>query len=247
VVRYRGAVLPIITLNDFLKFPKPKDTPPLETMCVIVVQKAGRSYGIEVDDILDVASLDANIDDSLRDRTGILGNIIYNEEVIVVVDILQIVHKESLRMGQRTDSSVQQELNITEYDAKRSKTRILFAEDTAFFRKHVGSVLKQAGYEVTSVNDGKEALDTLESSESGKFSIVLSDVEMPIMGGIELAKNVRLNERLKHLPLVALTTKYSEHHVKEGIQSGFTAYLEKMNPEQLIKQLDELTFKRKAS
>ncbi|MFM8316152.1 MAG: chemotaxis protein CheA, partial [Deltaproteobacteria bacterium] len=81
VVRYRGAVIPIISLNESLKFNTEGEVPSKnENLSVIVVQKGGRVYGIEVDEIIDVASLDANIDDSVLDRPGILGNIIQNDE-----------------------------------------------------------------------------------------------------------------------------------------------------------------------
>ncbi|MFM8314607.1 MAG: response regulator, partial [Deltaproteobacteria bacterium] len=135
----------------------------------------------------------------------------------------------------------------TEFKSVRSDIRILFAEDTPFFRKQVGAVLTGAGFNVQIVNDGQAALEMLESSDPSKFSIVLSDVEMPRMNGLELAKNIRSNPALKNLPMIALTTKFSERHVKEGLQAGFTNYLEKMNPEKLIQELDRISKERRAA
>lgn len=248
VVRYREAVLPIISLSQCLKL-NPSSIAPSQSdkMPVIVVQKSGRRYGIEVEDILDVAALDSNVDDSLRDRPGILGNIIYNDEVVVVIDILEIIEKERARMSVGAESKDSETNPENEPSDFRKEMRILFAEDTPFFRKQVCSVLARAGYSVVTANDGREALDLLESSPDSKFNLVLSDVEMPRMNGLELAQSIRSNERLKNLPLIALTTKFSETHIKEGLRSGFNAYLEKMNPEQLIRELDKMAKERRSA
>lgn len=241
VMRYRGSILPIIKLSEILGF-KSENSQEKELLSVIVVQKNTRFYGIEVDDILDVASVDGTIDDALADRTGILGNIIFGNEVLVVVDILAIVDQEAKRMSKNSNLGVVgEEKGSTDFNPSRKNVKILFAEDTAFFRKHVVSVLQRAGFEVTTANDGAEAFKKLDAVDAGAFTLVISDIEMPKMNGLELAAAIRKEERFKTLPLIALTTKFSEHHAKEGQKAGFNLYLEKMNPAQLVEAIDKVT------
>lgn len=243
VIRYRGDILPIISLNAYLKFPTQTEESK-NRLSVIVVRKSDKHYGIEVNDILDVCSVDANVDDSLKDRPGILGNIIMGEEVVVIVDILEVLSGERERLGQKEVKigSNASEKAITDYDARRANFPIFFAEDTAFFRKHVTKVLQGAGYPVVTANDGKEAFEKLESSTSD-VKLILSDIEMPKMNGLELAKNLRKIEKWKPVPMIALTTKFSERSVKEGKEAGFNEYLEKMNAEQLINKIDSYLLK----
>ena len=75
VVRYRNAILPIISLNEFLKMPE-KARDPNEVVSIIVLQKTGRFFGIEVNSILDVLNTTANVDTDISDRQGILGNLV---------------------------------------------------------------------------------------------------------------------------------------------------------------------------
>ncbi len=244
VLRYRGSILPIVSLNEFLKFPAPEKKEERSTLSVIVVKKSDKLYGVEVNDILDVSSVDANVDDSLKDRPGILGNIIMGPEVVVIVDILEVLSGEANRLGQKENVFTSSaDKNITDFDQRRAKFPILFAEDTAFFRKHVCKVVQGAGYPVVTAIDGQEAFDKLDNGTAGDIKLLLSDIEMPKLNGLELAKALRKQEKYKTIPMIALTTKFSDRSVKEGKEAGFNEYLEKMNAEQLIKQLDAYLLK----
>ncbi|MEK6553643.1 MAG: chemotaxis protein CheW, partial [Bdellovibrionota bacterium] len=237
VVRYRGTILPIVSLNDFLNYPAPENEIKREIMPVIVSQKGSRLFGIEVNEILDVTSTSHGLDDSLSDRKGILGNIMSSQGIIVLVDTLQILSTALERLSH----SVSVDKTQVTKKAQNRRGHILFAEDTVFFRKHVGKVLENAGYDLSYAVNGASALDILnETSSSVPFDLILSDIEMPKMNGLELAKAIRKDTRLKHLPMIALTTRFNDHYAQEGIAAGFNLYLEKMNAEQLIKAIESL-------
>jgi two-component system chemotaxis sensor kinase CheA len=242
VIRYRESVLPIVTLNDVLGLTNPNNPPEQsDTMAVIVLQKAGKFFGIQVDEILDVLSTESPMDDSLCDRPGLLGNLVTPEGIVVIVDALQIL--DSFMKKNHAANGVAQKP-----EAKETNLRILFVEDTAFFRKHVNTVLTRAGFQVTTANDGQAGLELLENSRPGSFDLVLSDIEMPRMNGIELVKAVRANKDWNVVPMLALTTKFSAEHAEAGRKAGFDAYLEKLNPEVLLKAIDTVMAKtRKAA
>ncbi|RZA07598.1 MAG: hybrid sensor histidine kinase/response regulator [Proteobacteria bacterium] len=233
VVRYRDSVLPIIALNDVLKFGPSGKSAESETMALIVLQKAGRLFGIEVDEILDVLNTPANMDESVCDRPGLLGNLFTTEEIIVVVDALFLLDEFTKRNLPSGHSETPPAL-------RNRELKILFVEDTAFFRKHVTAVLLRAGFKVTQAHDGQQALDALNEAAPGAFDLVLSDIEMPVMNGMELVARVRQHARWASVPMLALTTKFNAAHAEEGRRAGFDAYLEKLNQEILLKAIDEV-------
>lgn len=231
IVRYRNSALPIVSLNQFLGFP---ESPRTGSVPVIVTQKSGKMFGIEVDEIYDVLSTTSQMDDGFSDRVGIFGNLVTPNGLIVIVDTLRILDEmvKKLSIGGPTTSTAKIEVHTA-----GSKRKILFVEDTAFFRRHVATVLERAGYELTLCEHGLDALQTLEKAKVEDFDLVLSDIEMPKMNGLQLAEAVRANERWKHVPMIALTTKFNPAHVEEGKRAGFDSYLEKLKPEILLAEI----------
>ncbi len=243
VVRYRDAILPLISLNRSLDYSESTSKENKNSISTIVTQRSGRNYGIEVDEILDIIMIDEMVDDSVRDRDGILGNVVYQSKVIVAVDVLGVIEQETAKMkGTATPESSKRsalaEIESMSRELKNKKVRILFAEDVAFFRKQVSKLLEQAGYEVTVCEDGSRALKTLETAKEDTFNLILSDIEMPNMNGIQLAQAVRKNEKFGKLPMIALTTRFKAKDVEEGKRAGFNLYMEKLNPEKLLAAIE---------
>ena len=236
VVRYRNSLLPLINLNKYLNFNSPptNSKPESDSVSVIVTQKGGKFYGIQVNEILDVLNSNAPMDDSIADRPGILGNFITETDMVVVVDILNIL--ESLISKAPHDVTTKETQLVQNVTGKR----ILFAEDTTFFRRHVCTVLRRAGHTVTAVENGAEGIAILEKSNEGDFDLILSDIEMPKMNGIEFVKAIRANERLKGLPVIALTTRFSPADVEDGKRAGFNSYMEKLNPDKLLNAIAKI-------
>lgn len=231
-VRYRDSALPITSLNTYLGFEPSKAT---DSISVIVTQKSGKFFGIEVDEIFDVLNTTAQMDDGFSDRSGIFGNLVTEDELIVVVDVLKILDDVSTSLSKGGGSAV-----VPIRDFSRGSGKILFAEDTSFFRRHVSTILERAGYHVTACENGSDALQILEKSATGDFDLILSDIEMPKMTGLELASAIRRNENWKRIPLVALTTKFSASHIEEGKRAGFDLYLEKLKSDALLSELDSI-------
>jgi two-component system chemotaxis sensor kinase CheA len=130
--------------------------------------------------------------------------------------------------------------NESDARAMRAKFKILLAEDTAFFRRHVKAYLEGAGFQVTAVVNGDEALRRLEGATSQDFNLIVTDIEMPIVDGFELVKRIRARQEMAALPVIALTTRVRKVDIDRGAQVGFTAYLEKFNGEVLLQQIDRI-------
>jgi two-component system chemotaxis sensor kinase CheA len=166
---------------------------------------------------------------------------IAGDEVLVVVDVLGMIDAVKGKLSAAAGDTQSTRGADGKTNAVRRQSRILFAEDSAFFRGYIRQVLEEAGFTVEAVADGAEAWSVLESSAAGRFTVLLSDIEMPILDGFELATKVSSDARFKALPLIAITTRYSNADVERGRQAGFTRYLEKLNAEKLLSVLDEVT------
>ena len=110
--------------------------------------------------------------------------------------------------------------------------RILAVDDSASMRQMVTFTLKGAGYDVEEAADGQQALN---KAKSGKFNIVISDVNMPVMDGITLIRELRSLPDYKFVPILMLTTESTSDKKQEGKSAGATGWIVKpFNPEQLL-------------
>jgi len=110
--------------------------------------------------------------------------------------------------------------------------RILAVDDSTSMRQMVSFTLKGAGYDVTEAEDGQKALDIAKTTS---FDMVLSDVNMPIMDGIQLIKELRMLPEFKFTPILMLTTESGTSKKMEGKQAGATGWIVKpFNPDQLL-------------
>ncbi|WP_018605294.1 response regulator [Uliginosibacterium gangwonense] len=118
-----------------------------------------------------------------------------------------------------------------------SKT-ILIVDDSASLRQVVRIALTNAGYAVIEAEDGKDALGKLDGT---KIHLIISDVNMPIMDGIEFLKNVKTHANYKFTPVIMLTTEGGEAKKLQGQQAGARAWVVKpFKPEQLLNAVSKL-------
>lgn len=110
--------------------------------------------------------------------------------------------------------------------------RIMTVDDSASIRMMVGFTLREAGYDVLEAEDGQEALEKLDDEE---VQMVIADVNMPRMDGIELVARLRAHPRYKFTPIIMLTTEFLDSKKKEGKDAGATGWIVKpFNPKQLL-------------
>ncbi len=112
-----------------------------------------------------------------------------------------------------------------------SKT-ILTVDDSASIRQTVAFTLKSAGYQVVEASDGKDALSKLETTQ---VHMVITDLNMPNIDGIELIKRLRGMPAYKFIPIIMLTTESQTDKKQQGKAAGATGWIVKpFKPEQLI-------------
>ena len=114
-----------------------------------------------------------------------------------------------------------------------SEKTILCVEDNFQNRTLVNRILSSRGYNVVEAVDGLEGLEMIRSL---KPPLVLLDIDLPGMGGIEIMGHVRADEALKHIPVIALTASAMQGDKERFLQAGCDDYLSK--PVQVKQLLD---------
>lgn len=109
---------------------------------------------------------------------------------------------------------------------------IMTVDDSATLRQMVSFVLKGAGFGVIEACDGVDALSKLPSEAA---NLILTDVNMPRMDGLELVRQLRAKPDYKFVPIVLLTTESHPEKKQEGKAAGATGWIVKpFEPEQLL-------------
>ncbi|MBX7231818.1 MAG: chemotaxis protein CheW [Bdellovibrionales bacterium] len=248
VIRYGQSLLPIISINSLMGYgnenlEKNEKVRRKETLSVVVVEKAGLLYGLEVDEIIDTISTDIVVETNLALQKGTFGNLSMPDQVIIVLNAFEIIN---LSFPETTVKPVFNSGYSSLVSAKGKNLQILLVEDTVFFRRELSKILKSDGHEISIANDGMEALQILESNPT-KFDLIVTDIEMPRMNGFELAKSVRGNKALSAIPMLAISSKADKNYTDKGLKAGFDIYIEKLKPETLLKAVATLSLPRKVA
>ena len=103
--------------------------------------------------------------------------------------------------------------------------RILIAEDSSVIQNLTKKILSFQGFEVSSAKNGKEVLDYLEKET---FDVILMDINMPIMDGMECTRSIRaLKDDKSKIPVIAITGNARNYTVEEFKEAGINAFLQK--------------------
>ncbi|MBF0200797.1 MAG: response regulator [Desulfamplus sp.] len=115
---------------------------------------------------------------------------------------------------------------------------IMIVDDAKSMRGLVSMTLQGAGYDVVEACDGQDALDKIGGH---KINMVISDLNMPNMNGIELIKNLKQDPKYKFLPIVMLTTESEDSKKKEGQAAGAKAWIVKpFKPDTVLKVVGKI-------
>jgi len=107
------------------------------------------------------------------------------------------------------------------------EVRALIVDDSSVMRKIVERSLRQAGLDSLVVVEAASGVEGLEALKGAPVNIILSDINMPVMDGLEFLRQIRAQNLAPGVPVVMITTESSEEHVKQAIQSGAQGYIRK--------------------
>jgi two-component system chemotaxis response regulator CheY len=104
---------------------------------------------------------------------------------------------------------------------------VLIVDDSSVMRKIVERSLRQAGIEIAQVFEAGNGLEALAALNEKKVNLVLCDINMPAMDGLEFVKQLPSVQNAKGVPVVMITTEGSEGHVVQALSAGARGYIRK--------------------
>ena len=222
VVQYRGHSMPVIRLENFLPI---SPVPESDYYHLIVFHMNGKDIAFlvsQIDDSLDIA---VEVEEHTFRQEGLLGSAIIKDRTTLFVDVYQLI-----QMYDPDFFTVPQEEEV-------GGARILLAEDSTFYRNLLSSYLEAAGFEVVAAEDGQQAWEKLQTEP---FDLLITDIEMPNMDGFELTKQVRANDALKEMPIIAVTSLSGEEDRRKGLDAGVNDYQPKLDRDQVLEAVSRL-------
>ena len=114
------------------------------------------------------------------------------------------------------------------------KIRALIVDDSSVMRKIIERSLRQAGIDLEKVVEAGNGAEALAALRENRVDLVLCDINMPVMDGLEFVRQMGTVENAKGVPVVMITTEGSESHVVQALSSGARGYIRKpFTPDQV--------------
>ncbi|HYO80149.1 MAG TPA: response regulator [Bryobacteraceae bacterium] len=115
---------------------------------------------------------------------------------------------------------------------------VLIVDDSAAIRKILQRVLAQADVPISQVFEAGDGLEAINILKSSKVGLILSDINMPNMDGLQFLSAVRAEDAWKNIPVMMITTEGSQAKVMEAVQLGANGYVRKpFTPDQIKEKL----------
>lgn len=115
-----------------------------------------------------------------------------------------------------------------------SQIRVLIVDDSSVMRKIVERSLRQAGLDMSSVTEAGNGAEALGKLDANLVDLILSDINMPVMDGLEFVRRLQTVDKLRGIPVVMITTEGSESNVVQALSLGAKGYIRKpFTPDQV--------------
>jgi two-component system chemotaxis sensor kinase CheA len=216
----KNRTMRVFRIEDYLPVDKPKNEDP-EIQYLITTRLSKHPMGILVSTLLDNIQTTVEIDDNVLGE-GVLGTITHNDRIIIVIQPYELFSLVAPEWFPKNTNK--------HFEGKK----LLFIEDTQFLRKIIGKYFKNAGFIVSYAKNGAEGWDMFLEE---KFDVIVSDINMPVMNGIEFMKKVRSHHTNAGVPSLALTSQNSHNFQNRCMEAGFDQFELKLDEERLISKL----------
>jgi chemosensory pili system protein ChpA (sensor histidine kinase/response regulator) len=231
VYEFAGEPYAILELEPLLGEP----ATPLgdDTISILMVKSGEQRAAFRVPELLGHREIVIKpVGPQISSVPGILGGTITGDgQVVIIIDAGPLI-RQALLTGARPAPPME---NI---DIRPKKTLALVVDDSITMRKVSRRVLENNDFDVMTAKDG---VDATEQMQERIPDLLLLDIEMPRMDGYQVAEYVRADARLRHIPIVMITSRAGKKHRKRGKKAGANAYLSKPYKEaELISEVGKL-------
>jgi len=224
VVQYRGDLMRLITLGGEIGEPDENGI-----YQVVVFNYDGRMIGLVIDEIID--TVQERLDIKMPSKEShIIGSMVFHGRTTEVVDTGHILSEAIGEMLKDEGDG--------DGETGASGRTILLVDDSPFFRNLNAPYLSARGFSVITAEGPTEAFRIMEGLDG--LDLIISDIEMPDMSGIEFARSCKEQDNYSTIPMIAYTSNMRADMVKEGMTAGFKAYVSKTDREGLLREVSSI-------
>jgi len=221
-VRFQNETIRLFNLHSIIGLQSSQ--PDLSQKHLLVLKNQDKRFGLLVDAIIDEQDLVIQaIDERLgkvQDISAVsllsAGNLAL---VMDIPDLIQRMNEGQLQLMQSLPAH-----DITAAEEAAEKYRILVVEDSITVREVERHFLQQAGYEVSTAVNG---VDGLNKARAGNYDLIISDIDMPRMNGIEMISQLRELDKFKTIPIVVVSYKDRQEDRNAAMDAGANDYITK--------------------
>ncbi|MEO1526382.1 MAG: hybrid sensor histidine kinase/response regulator [Planctomycetota bacterium] len=220
MIEVAGRTLRLANLSEKLGLgPGPDHSNPSP---MLVIESGDRSVAVTVDDIHGGHDIVVkSLGDHLRTVPGVIGATVRGDgSVIPILDPADLVGFCREATPVSLDRVAAKRVGIEQ------RRHVLVVDDSVSVRRITSSVMRSGGWSVTTAKDGVDAIEQLDVAEQLP-SVILLDMEMPRMNGLELLVNLRASEEYSAIPVVMVTSRAGAKHRERAMEAGATEYIVK--------------------
>ena len=246
IVDLRGKVVPIINMQRHLGLVDDTDR---SSSYVVVSDFNNTTVGFCVSKVVGIQRLSWQQIERLAglassDSGSVTAVIKLEDRMILLLDYEKITSDIYPDSGMKCEAEALNNEEIQGVD--RSAHTVFVVEDSNYIQKIIIMTLEKAGYKVNSANDGQMAWDRLTSiidnenfrSIEDHLSVIISDIEMPQMDGLHLIKNIKTNDKLRHIPCIVFSSLISSEMSLKCKSVGADAQISKPEIARLVDLVD---------
>jgi len=222
------------TLNSLIGVVDQKENEIIDKSSVLLIQTADGITAVTVERV--VTSYDLvvkNMGAYVKSVSGIAGvSMLGNGEVVPVLDLAAMLQTQG-----NLDTRFNNNLPATAKAGVIELPRILIVDDSLSVRNSLSQLMRDSGYQPIVARDGLEAIDLLENERP---DVVLTDLEMPRMNGLDLLSFIRNSKQWNKLPVVMITSRSMSKHRRKAEKAGVNHYITKpYTDDQVLESIDE--------
>lgn len=205
---------------------------------VIILSDRTSLYGVVVDHFIGQKEIVVQELDSRLGKVSDINSGAFMEDgsPLLIIDVEDMVRSIDLLLS---GGRIQQLNYVEDTESQKIKKRILVVDDSITVREVESRLLRNNGYEVETAVNGADGWNAIRI---GNYDLIVTDVDMPRMNGIELIKAIRSDSRLKNLPVMIVSYKERDEDRVAGLEAGANYYLTKssFHDESLINGIKDL-------
>jgi chemosensory pili system protein ChpA (sensor histidine kinase/response regulator) len=190
---------------------------------VLLLRSGSRRIALQIDELIGNQEIVVkNIGQQLARVIGVDGaTVLGNGQVVLILNPVGLASRER---SSSTNAASPSKSSLPAESASTHVPSVMIVDDSLTVRKITSRLLARVGYQVRLAKDGVDALEQLAGDIP---DVLLLDIEMPRMDGFEVARNLRNDSRLKHLPIIMITSRTADKHRRYAEELGVNHYLGK--------------------